>query len=154
MNQPAKQYKNRVLSALPKEELDRLTPYLTPMTLGVRTQLLDGRSEYAYFLEDGMASVVLTMADGATVEVGVIGIDGVVGLPILLGAENMPGETFIQVAGSGYRISAQHLKDEFEKAASCGIICRSICWRTWCKAHRTRPATGCIPSASGCRGGF
>ena len=116
MNQPAKQYKNRVLSALPKEELDRLTPHLTPMTLGVRTQLLDGRSEYAYFLEDGMASVVLTMADGATVEVGVIGIDGVVGLPILLGAENMPGETFIQVAGSGYRISAQHLKDEFEKS--------------------------------------
>ena len=115
MNQPAKQYRNRVLSALPKEELDRLTPHLTPVTLGVRTQLLDGRSDYAYFLEDGMASVVLTMADGSTVEVGVIGIDGVVGLPIVLGGEHMPGETFIQVPGSGYRIPAQHLKDEFEK---------------------------------------
>ena len=49
MNQPAKQYKNRVLSALPKEELDRLTPYLTPMTMGVRTQLLDGRSDTLIF---------------------------------------------------------------------------------------------------------
>jgi len=115
MNPPATQYKNRVLAALPKDELARLTPHLTPVDLGVRTQLLDGRSEYAYFLEDGMASVVLTMADGATVEVGVIGIDGVVGLPILLGADHMPGETFIQVPGSGYRIAAQHLKDEFEK---------------------------------------
>ena len=115
MNQPAKQYRNRVLLALPKEELDRLTPHLTPVTLGVRTQLLDGRSDYAYFLEDGMASVVLTMADGSTVEVGVIGIDGVVGLPIVLGGEHMPGETFIQVPGSGYRIPAQHLKEAFEK---------------------------------------
>jgi CRP-like cAMP-binding protein len=115
MNPPATRYRNRVLASLPKDELARLTPHLTPVTLGVRTQLLDGRCDYAYFLEDGMASVVLTMADGNTVEVGVIGIDGVVGLPILLGAENMPGETFIQVPGSGYRIPAQQLKDEFEK---------------------------------------
>ena len=70
---------------------------------------------HAYFMEEGLASVVLTLAGGATVEVGVIGIDGVVGLPILLGAETMPGETFIQVAGSGYRIDAQLLKAEFER---------------------------------------
>jgi CRP-like cAMP-binding protein len=122
MNQPAKQYKNRVLSALPKEELDRLTPHLIPMTLPVRTMLLDGTSDYAYFMEDGMASVVLTMADGSTVEVGVIGIDGIVGLPVILGADHMPGETFIQVPGSGYRISAQHLKDEFEKGGQLRSI--------------------------------
>jgi CRP-like cAMP-binding protein len=115
MNQPEKLYRNRVLSALPKDELDLLTPHLTPVNLPVRTQLLDGQAEYAYFLEEGMASVVLTMADGSTVEVGVIGIDGVVGLPILLGATTMPGETFIQIAGSGHRISAEHLKDAFDK---------------------------------------
>ena len=101
MNPPAKHYKNRVLAALPKAEIDRLTPHLSPVTLKLRTQLLDGHADYAYFLEEGLASVVLTLADGATVEVGVIGIDGVVGLPILLGAETVPGETFIQVEGSG-----------------------------------------------------
>ncbi len=57
----------------------------------------------------------MTLANGATVEVGVVGIDGVVGLPILLGAETMPGETFIQVEGSGYRIDAKRLKVEFER---------------------------------------
>jgi len=116
MNPPAKQYKNRVLAALPKAELNRLRPHLSPVTLKLRTQLLDGRADYAYFLEEGLASVVLTLADGATVEVGVIGIDGVVGLPILLGAETMPGETFIQVEGSGFRIDAKRLKNEFERS--------------------------------------
>ncbi len=110
-----RQYKNRVLSALPKEEIDRLAPHLSPMSLTTHTQLLDGDSSHAYFLEEGLASVVLTLDNGDTVEVGVIGIDGVVGLPVLLGADTMPGQTFIQVAGSGYRIDAQFLKKEFER---------------------------------------
>ena len=115
MNPPARQYKNRVLAALPKADIDRLTPHLSLVALKTRTQLLDGRADYAYFLEEGLASVVLTLADGATVEVGVIGIDGVVGVSILMGAGTMPGQTFIQVAGSGYRIDAAVLKDEFER---------------------------------------
>jgi CRP-like cAMP-binding protein len=116
MNPPAKVYKNRILAALPKAEIDRLKPHLSPVTLKVRTQLLDGHAEqHAYFMETGLASVVLTLANGATVEVGVIGIDGVVGMPMLLGAGKMPGETFIQVAGSAYRIDATLLKAEFER---------------------------------------
>ena len=92
MNPPAKVYKNRILAALPKAEIDRLKPHLSPVTLKVRTQLLDGHAEqHAYFMETGLASVVLTLANGATVEVGVIGIDGVVGMPMLLGAGKMPG---------------------------------------------------------------
>jgi CRP-like cAMP-binding protein len=115
MNLPRKRYKNRVLAALPKAEIARLTPHLKPVTLNLRESLIDGRSKYAYFLEDGLASVVLPMANGDTVEVGVIGIDGVVGLPVLLGAKSMPGETFIQVDGSGFRIDASRLKSEFER---------------------------------------
>jgi CRP-like cAMP-binding protein len=114
----AREYKNRVLAALPKAEIGRLSPHLSPVNLKLRTQLLNGRADHAYFLEEGLASVVLTLADGATVEVGVIGIDGVVGLPVLLGAERMPGTTFIQVAGSGFRINAQRLKIEFEQAGA------------------------------------
>ena len=120
MTQPKRQYKNNVLAALPKAEVARLTPHLSPVTLKLRTQLLDGKSEYAYFLEEGLASVVLPMEDGSTVEVGVVGKDGVVGLPILLGAEGMPGETFIQVEGSGYRIKAKRLKEEFERPGARG----------------------------------
>ncbi len=116
MNSPPRQYKNRVLAALPKDEIDRLSPHLSPVSLKVRTPLLDGHAEHAYFMEEGLASVVLTLANGDTVEVGVIGIDGVVGIPVLLGADTVPGETFIQVEGSGYRIDAQLLKAEFERS--------------------------------------
>jgi CRP-like cAMP-binding protein len=110
------QYSNHVLAALPKPELDRLAPHLSLVTLGLRTSLMNGEpTRYAYFLESGIASVVLPMADGTTVEVGVIGKDGVVGLPILLGADRMPGQTFIQVAATAYRIDAHLLKEEFER---------------------------------------
>jgi CRP-like cAMP-binding protein len=115
MNPPSQQYKNRILAALPKAEISRLAPHLSPVTLPQEETLLDGKATYAYFLEQGIASVVVTVENGDTVEVGVIGIDGVVGLPVLLGAPTPPGRTFIQIAGSGYRIKAQTLRDAFEK---------------------------------------
>ncbi len=115
MPPPTREYQNRVLASLPKAEINRLAPHLSPVTLKVRDELLDGKSKYAYFVEDGLASVVLPMKSGATVEVGVIGREGVVGLPMLLGAKTMPGETYIQVAGTGFRIEAVRLKDEFER---------------------------------------
>jgi len=116
MHPPIREYKNLVLASLPKAEISRLVPHLSPVTLKVRDELLDGRSKYAYFLEDGLASVVLPMENGATVEVAVIGRDGVVGLPMLLGAKTMPGETYIQIPGSGFRVEAQRLRNEFERS--------------------------------------
>ena len=115
MSLPTRNYRNRILAGLPKAEIGRLAPHLTPIDLKVGTHLLDGQADYAYFMEQGIASVVLTLADGATVEVGVIGFDGVVGLPMLLGSTSMPGATFIQVEGSGFRIDARRLKSEFER---------------------------------------
>jgi CRP-like cAMP-binding protein len=85
------------------------------MTLKQEQTLLDGNTKYSYFLEDGLASVVATVKDGTTVEIGVIGFDGVVGIPILLGAGSAPGRTFIQIAGSGFRIESAVLKEEFER---------------------------------------
>ncbi len=57
----------------------------------------------------------MTLENGSTVEVGIIGMEGVVGLPILLGSAGAPGRTFIQIAGSGLRIKADILKQEFER---------------------------------------
>ena len=91
MNPPKQRYKNRILAALPKQEISRLAQHLSPVTLEQEKPLLDGKLGHAYFLEDGIASVVVTVEDGNTVEVGVIGCDGVVGIPILLGAGGPPG---------------------------------------------------------------
>jgi CRP-like cAMP-binding protein len=115
MDPSRSKYRNSILAALPKPELDRLEPHFSAVTLKIGTTLLDGNARYSYFLEEGIASVVLPMRDGGTVEVGVIGRDGVVGIPTLLGAQRMPGRTFIQVDGHGFRIDAARLKDEFER---------------------------------------
>lgn len=115
MNPPKHRYKNRILAALPRAEINRLAPHLSPVILKQEETLLDGQTTHAYFLEEGMASVVVSVQNGDTVEVGVIGVDGVVGVPLLLGTDGAPGRTFIQIAGSGFRVKAQVLKDEFER---------------------------------------
>jgi CRP-like cAMP-binding protein len=112
-----KTYKNRVLAALPKTEIDRLSPHLFAVTLPANETLLDAgvKISNAYFLEEGLASIVVSMSTGDTVEVGVVGRDGVSGLPILLGTESIPSRTFMQIAGSGYRIKADRLREEYAK---------------------------------------
>ena len=115
MTTAVRRYKNRLLASLPERELARLTPHLSPLRLEQEQTLADGKLSHAYFLEEGIALAVVTMEDGHTVEVGVIGFDGVVGLPILFGTGSGPGRTFIQMAGFGYRIRAQILKQEFEQ---------------------------------------
>jgi CRP-like cAMP-binding protein len=110
-------YKNQILSALPKRELASLTARLSAVDLPLRTSLqaANEQERYAYFLEDGMASIVSTMADGSSVEVGAVGRDGVVGISALLEAKSSPMDTFVQIAGSGFRISAKQLKEAFEQ---------------------------------------
>lgn len=107
-------YKNLILASLPKSEIERLRPHLSPVTLKVRQDLVDGEA-HVYFPEDGMVSVVLSMEDGTTVEVGVIGKEGIVGLPIVLGGGGVPGQTFVQIEGSGFRIDAKFVKEQYER---------------------------------------
>jgi CRP-like cAMP-binding protein len=113
-------YKNRILASLPKAEIARLAPHLAPLDLPSGKTLVESGQEitYAYFLETGMASVVVAMSDGNMVETGITGNEGVVGMPVLLGTRTMPSRTFMQIPGSGFKIKAEHLSDEFERAGA------------------------------------
>jgi CRP-like cAMP-binding protein len=71
--------------------------------------------QYAYFPEAGMVSVVSIMDDGRSIEVGTIGREGMTGASILLSADRVPYQYYIQIAGSGYRIKAALLKIEAER---------------------------------------
>ena len=115
---PNQFYSNRILASLPEDELARLVPHLSPVTLERNHPMLeDGQIVIdAYFLETGIASIVVTTEDGKTVEAGIVGRCGMVGIPILLGTQTMPGRTFIQIPGAGFRISAESVWREFERA--------------------------------------
>jgi CRP-like cAMP-binding protein len=69
---------------------------------------------YGYFLTGGLASVVTSMPDGATAEVSFIGREGLVGAFHLIGPAEVPTNCFMQMAGSGLRISITDLKEIFD----------------------------------------
>ena len=114
---PPISYQNRVLARLPKAEIARLVPYLFPVMLAQGQILHEARRrvDHAYFLQDGLASIVATMNGGPSVEVGVVGNEGIIGLPVLLGTESMPNRTLIQIPGSGFRIKAQFLEEVLQR---------------------------------------
>jgi CRP-like cAMP-binding protein len=118
-------YKNLILSCLPRAEIARLQPNLEPLRLPQNRDLsLPGEKDrYGYFLEEGMASIVVTMRNGVTVEVGIMGREGLVGLPILFGTGHIPTRTFMQIPGSGFRIRGQALKAEFDRSGTFRVLC-------------------------------
>ena len=96
-----------------------LKPDLEPVELQLRKVLeLPNKSiSHAYFIECGLASIVA--ANGhKRIEVGLIGCDGMTGLPIVLGNDRSPHENFIQVPGHGIRIPADKLREAIAKSRS------------------------------------
>jgi len=113
-------YKNRILASLATAEISRLSPHLSPVDLPAGKGLMEPGQEitHGYFLETGLASVVVEMANGNMVETGITGNDGLVGFPVLLGTKITPTRTFMQISGKGFKIKAHRLVEEFERAGT------------------------------------
>jgi CRP-like cAMP-binding protein len=111
---------NRLLRALPREEYARLLPQLIPVRLGLKQVLVepDVRIRDVYFPREGVSSVVADEQEGGAVEVGTIGPDGFIGLPVLHGAESMPYRVFIQIEGHGWRLSADAFRQLIDERAA------------------------------------
>jgi hypothetical protein len=80
--------------------------------LPVPTQLetANRRIDAVYFMESGFASVVANGPGRRSIEVGIIGREGMTGLSVVLGHDRTPHETYVQVAGTGHRLSATKLR--------------------------------------------
>ncbi|WP_347242438.1 Crp/Fnr family transcriptional regulator [Nostoc sp. FACHB-888] len=104
--------KNQLLAALPSEEYFRLVAYMefVPLELKQDLYIRNQPIEYVYFLDYGVASMLTVLTDGSAIEVATVGNEGMVGLPVFLGAEKIPGECFIQVSGSGLRMRVDAFK--------------------------------------------
>ena len=103
--------KNRILSALSASDKALLQPDLEPVELKLR-QVLERPNKpiaHSYFITYGLASIIANNSH-KRLEVGLIGCEGLTGLPIVLGNDRSPNETFIQVAGDAMRISADKLR--------------------------------------------
>lgn len=98
--------RNLLLNAIPAAEFRKFAPFLESVEMKRRDPVWQagGQSPFVYFPETAMVSVVSSMENGSTAEVGVIGLDGMTGLPILLGARFSPFEAFAQVPGESLRM--------------------------------------------------
>src|SRR5204862_7882849 len=88
--------------------------------LPVRKQLepRNKRVQYVYFMESGFASVVANGSTKPSIEVGIIGREGMTGISVVLGSnDRATHETYIQVAGKGQRMSAPNLRDVIAQSA-------------------------------------
>ncbi|MGZ8377024.1 MAG: Crp/Fnr family transcriptional regulator [Gemmatirosa sp.] len=99
---------SRLLRSLPLEEYAGLLPQLQSVRLPWKDVLVEPNVpiEHVWFLREGAASVLATEQEGGPVEAGVIGPEGFVGLPVLLGTDAMPYRVIMQVAGDAWRLPA------------------------------------------------
>jgi CRP-like cAMP-binding protein len=111
--------KNKILAALSNADLALLQPHLEPVELEVRKVLEQPNKpiKHSYFIERGLASIVAGNSH-KRLEVGLIGSEGMSGLPIVLGNDRSPHENFIQVAGEGSRIPADKLREAMRQSRS------------------------------------
>lgn len=118
---------NRLLGLLPAADYRRLHPHLERIPLTYRQSLYRARQplRFVYFIETGVGSLVNTMANGQAAEVGTIGNEGIVGLPLLLGDDRAPTSVYVQVPGTGLRMAAGTFAGELKRSSSMrGVMLR------------------------------
>ncbi len=117
---PSLSISNWLLLALAPEDLNRLRPHLEPIRLVQKSILSPPNApiEHVYFVQEGMVSVLQVLSSKAETEVGVIGNEGFLGAPVLLGANSSPLEGMVQLPGSALRMEVRAFRDEVGRSAA------------------------------------
>jgi CRP-like cAMP-binding protein len=99
---------NRLLRALPLAEYERLLLQLRPQRLPLKLALIEPDEPITdiYFPREGVCSMIATEQEGGDIEVGTIGNEGLIGLPVLYGTDRMPYRVIVQIEGDAWRLSA------------------------------------------------
>lgn len=115
---------NHLLDALLKADYDRLHPNLELIEMPLGQVLCESgdKLKHVYFPTTSIVSLLYVMENGASAEIAVVGNEGILGVPILLGGDSTPSRAVVQSAGHGYRMKAQLLKNEFNKAGQLQIL--------------------------------
>jgi CRP-like cAMP-binding protein len=109
--------RNRLLAALSPTDFTELSNELQPANLAKRQVLYEvGEAfDFIYFIEEGFASVLTTMENGTSSEVGMIGSEGMIGASALLGGRVSAQQVIMQLPGAALRISAAACKLAFDE---------------------------------------
>lgn len=135
---------NHLLSRLEPVDAALLAPDLEPIELPFRFQIEAPQKliPHVYFLQDGVASIVANGPREHSIEVGIIGRDGVTGHAVLLGADRATNATFMQIAGKGLRIRTEALRAALEQSASLRQLFLCFVHAFYAQASQTALANG------------
>jgi CRP-like cAMP-binding protein len=109
---------NRLLLALPEAVSERIRPELEVVDL-VRGEIIfhvDSPINHLYFVDRGLISLVKTMQDGRTVEIGAVGLEGVTGSEALFGITSAMLESIVQIPGTAFRIASGVMRKEMARS--------------------------------------
>ncbi len=115
---------NRLLAGLPEQSLEALSPHLefVPLCPGAVIHTSRSTGQSIYFPTAGIVSVLQLMRDGRSIEVAIIGREGLVGASALLGCQDTASHVVVQAAGSAYRLSSNALRPTFTACAGTQAI--------------------------------
>lgn len=118
------QLSNCLLAALPSKERALLAPHVRPVQLHFKQVLYEPGSviRSVYFPTSGMISLLLDLGDGATAEVGRIGSEGMIGLPVFLGVRTSRTRAVVQVAGEALQMNADDFRRESRRNAGMSTL--------------------------------
>jgi CRP-like cAMP-binding protein len=118
--QPSRSPENRIIAVLDGADYQNFLSQLEQVTLAQGDVLYEpgDKIDYVYFPETAVFSMLCTMADGDTAEVGPVGREGVVGLNIFFGTDITPTQLVAHVAGTAQRARAEQFKQELRSDRS------------------------------------
>jgi CRP-like cAMP-binding protein len=108
---------NRLLAALPEEDLRRWTEHLEPIDMPLADVLYESGEtlNYVYFPTTAIVSLLYVMEDGSSAEIAVAGREAIIGISLFMGGESTPSRAVVQSAGKAFRMKAEYLKLQFNK---------------------------------------
>ena len=111
---------NRLLAALPRKDYRKLLPFLEPVTLAFQEVLYEphARIRHVYFPNDCFISMLTTVDADRAAEVGLVGSEGMIGVPVALGAAVSPFRAMVQGGGTAMRMTIADFRREFSESAA------------------------------------
>lgn len=111
---------NRLLAALPRKEYQQLLPELEQVTLTLGDVLFEAgeRIRHVYFPNDSIISLLFVVEERKQIEVGIVGYDGMAGLPVFMGVDKSDNRALVQGAGTAMRMRSAALRKEVSKGGA------------------------------------
>ena len=117
---------NQLLAALPGEEWQRWLPQLEAVEMPLGQVLYESGTtlSHVYFPTTSIVSLLYVMENGSSAEIAVVGNEGIVGISLFMGGESTPSRAVVQSAGQGFRLKANAIKEEFNRAPVLHLLLR------------------------------